>query len=59
MDDFEDLAVEGFTVKEELPQVVEYNKSEKTQSGYCNKCHKRYQSAPVVDGIVLCPTCNA
>lgn len=59
MDDFEDLAVEGFTVKEELPKVVEYSRSETSQSGYCNKCHKRYTNAPVIDSAVICPNCNA
>jgi len=54
----EDLAVTGFVDKEELPKVISYNKSEVSQSGYCNKCHTRYTNAPVIDGNVICPNCN-
>jgi len=40
---------------EYVPQPVERNG---WASGWCEKCHKRYTGAPMIDGVVYCPYHN-
>lgn len=59
-EDIEDLAITGFIDREPEKKTVIVNSvnSETMQSGYCNRCHKRYNSAPVINGKVICPHCD-
>ena len=53
---------ETAVVVNEPAEVPKYVPQPKIQdgwaSGWCEKCHKRYTNAPMVDGVVYCPYHN-